>query len=130
MRRWLAIFQGVLQCCGSGMFIPDPTFFHPGSGSAKLVSYLGLDLPRNASVYLSWSAATACAIISLMKLECSLLTIYEKTVFLHKNLGNNLKKVNDKCKYRYLMTTVYNQAEGTYFYKNIINFTPILKNVF
>jgi hypothetical protein len=19
------------QCCGSGMFIPDPTFFHPGS---------------------------------------------------------------------------------------------------
>ena len=20
-----------MQCCGSGMFIPDPTFFHPGS---------------------------------------------------------------------------------------------------
>jgi hypothetical protein len=20
-----------IQCCGSGMFIPDPTFFHPGS---------------------------------------------------------------------------------------------------
>jgi hypothetical protein len=20
-----------LQCCGSGMFIPDPNFFHPGS---------------------------------------------------------------------------------------------------
>jgi hypothetical protein len=21
----------IYQCCGSGMFIPDPTFFHPGS---------------------------------------------------------------------------------------------------
>ncbi len=24
------------QCCGSGMFIPDPNFFHPGSGSKNL----------------------------------------------------------------------------------------------
>jgi hypothetical protein len=33
------------QCCGCGMFIPDPTFFHPGSeffhpGSAKNLSIL------------------------------------------------------------------------------------------
>ncbi len=33
------------QCCGSGMFIPDPTFFHPGSeffhpGSTKNLSIL------------------------------------------------------------------------------------------
>ncbi len=32
--------SAVDQCCGSGMFIPDPNFFHPGSeffpsGSAK-----------------------------------------------------------------------------------------------
>jgi hypothetical protein len=24
------------QCCGSGMFIPDPNFFHPGSASKNL----------------------------------------------------------------------------------------------
>jgi hypothetical protein len=24
------------QCCGSGMFIPDPNFFHPGSESKNL----------------------------------------------------------------------------------------------
>ncbi len=24
------------QCCGSGMFIPDPKFFHPGSASVNL----------------------------------------------------------------------------------------------
>jgi hypothetical protein len=23
--------QFIMQCCGSGMFIPDPNFFHPGS---------------------------------------------------------------------------------------------------
>ncbi len=27
----LLIINSFLQCCGSGMFIPDPTFFHPGS---------------------------------------------------------------------------------------------------
>jgi hypothetical protein len=25
-----------IQCCGSGMFIPDPNFFHPGSASKNL----------------------------------------------------------------------------------------------
>jgi hypothetical protein len=25
------IILGVFQCCGSGMFIQDPNFFHPGS---------------------------------------------------------------------------------------------------
>jgi hypothetical protein len=25
-----------IQCCGSGMFIPDPIFFHPGSKSKNL----------------------------------------------------------------------------------------------
>jgi hypothetical protein len=25
-----------LQCCGSGMFIPDPTFFYPGSRVKKI----------------------------------------------------------------------------------------------
>jgi hypothetical protein len=27
----VSIFFHILQCCGSGMFIPDPTFFHPSS---------------------------------------------------------------------------------------------------
>jgi hypothetical protein len=25
------------QCCGSGMFIPDPNFFHPGSELKDIV---------------------------------------------------------------------------------------------
>jgi len=25
------VYSSCKQCCGSGMFIPDPTFFHPGS---------------------------------------------------------------------------------------------------
>ncbi len=24
------------QCCGSGMFMPDPNFFHPGSGVKEI----------------------------------------------------------------------------------------------
>jgi len=28
-------FYWEMQCCGSGMFIPDPNFFHPGSGVKK-----------------------------------------------------------------------------------------------
>jgi hypothetical protein len=27
---------GSKQCCGSGMFIPDPNFLHPGSASKNL----------------------------------------------------------------------------------------------
>ncbi len=27
---------GKMQCCGSGLFIPDQTFFHPGSASKNL----------------------------------------------------------------------------------------------
>jgi hypothetical protein len=29
----VSISSGYIQCCGSGMFIPDPNFFHPGSAS-------------------------------------------------------------------------------------------------
>ncbi len=28
---YLSLLVGCRQCCGSGMFIPDPTFFHPVS---------------------------------------------------------------------------------------------------
>ena len=28
--------QRRIQCCGSGMFIPEPNFFHPGSASKNL----------------------------------------------------------------------------------------------
>ncbi len=34
------------QCCGSGMFIPDPTFFHPGS--SKNLSIL---TPKKAKIW-------------------------------------------------------------------------------
>jgi hypothetical protein len=30
------VFDSVAQCCGFGMFIPDPAFFHPGSASKNL----------------------------------------------------------------------------------------------
>ncbi len=30
---FMGCFAPCLQCCGSGMFIPDPNFFHPGSAS-------------------------------------------------------------------------------------------------
>jgi hypothetical protein len=26
-----SIISSLAQCCGSGLFIPDPTFFYPGS---------------------------------------------------------------------------------------------------
>ncbi len=32
----VAICQSFWQCCGSGMFIPDPNFFHPGSASKNV----------------------------------------------------------------------------------------------
>ncbi len=34
------------QCCGSGMFIPDPTFFHPGSSSSKNLRILTPKKPK------------------------------------------------------------------------------------
>ncbi len=35
--EWKAEIIGLgKQCCGSGMFIPDPNFFHPGSTSKNL----------------------------------------------------------------------------------------------
>ncbi len=41
---WARIFETVIvkyyevkkQCCGSGMFIPDPNFFYPGSRVKKI----------------------------------------------------------------------------------------------
>ncbi len=37
-KQWIQIRdtnQGLFQCCGSGMFIPDPDFFYPGSKNNK-----------------------------------------------------------------------------------------------
>ncbi len=40
-----------LQCCGSGMFIPDPNFFHPGSASKNLSILTPKKLVSNSRKY-------------------------------------------------------------------------------
>jgi hypothetical protein len=45
-----AFLIGTKQCCGSGMFIPDPNFFHPGSRAKKI--------PGSASASKNYSILT------------------------------------------------------------------------
>ncbi len=45
-----SMVYSAVQCCGSGMFIPDPNFFHPGS---RIQGQKGLDPHQRILVFLT-----------------------------------------------------------------------------